>query len=226
MKLLAVDTATEACSAAILVDSEIRQKFVIAPRKHAELILSMVDELLSDAGISLTQLDALAFGRGPGAFTGIRIAAGITQGMAYSANIPVVPISNLAALAQSAADIDKDAIIFSAIDARMKEIYWCKYNTLADGTVTPTCDETVSSPDKATDTSTDSINYFGVGSGWKTYADVLSKTLNNHNIVGIDPEALPQSKDILTLAKRDFEQGKYVEADKAMPVYLRNKVAS
>lgn len=224
MKLLAVDTATEACSAAILVGSEIRQKLVIAPRKHAELILSMVDELISDAGISLTQLDALAFGRGPGSFTGIRIAAGITQGMAYAANIPVVPISNLAALAQSVADKDKHANIFSAIDARMKEIYWCEYNTLADGMVTPACDETVSSPDKATLTSSDSIKYFGVGSGWKTYADVLSKTLN-HNIVEIAPEALPQAKDILTLAKRDFEQGKYVEADKAIPVYLRNKVA-
>ena len=221
MRLLAVDTATEACSAAILVDSEIKQKFEIAPRKHAELILKMVDELICDAGISLKQLDALAFGRGPGSFTGIRIAAGITQGLGYAANIPVIPISNLAALAQSAADKHKN--IFSAIDARMNEIYWCKYNTLADGTVTPTCDEAVSLPEQTTVTSDDSIDYFGVGSGWKTYGDLLTTTLN-HKITGINPEALPQSKDILTLAKRDFERGNYVDVDKALPVYLRNKV--
>lgn len=100
MKILAIDTATEACSAALHVDGVVTTKYEIAPRKHAELILTMVDELLSGSNLSLIQLDALAFGRGPGAFTGVRIATGVIQGLAMSADCPVVPVSTLAALAQ------------------------------------------------------------------------------------------------------------------------------
>ena len=102
MKILAIDTATEACSAALHSNGMTTTKYEVAPRKHAELILTMVDELLSESGLLLTQLDALAFGCGPGAFTGIRIATGIVQGLAMSADLPVVPVSTLAALAQGA----------------------------------------------------------------------------------------------------------------------------
>ena len=100
MKILAIDTATEACSATLHIDGLVTTKYEIAPRRHAELILTMVDELLSASRLSLVQLDALAFGRGPGAFTGVRIATGVIQGLAMSADCPVVPVSTLAALAQ------------------------------------------------------------------------------------------------------------------------------
>ena len=104
MKLLAIDTSTEACSAALVVNGELSFRYEFAPRRHAELILPMIDDLLADAELSLTQLDGLGFGRGPGAFTGVRIATGVIQGLALSADLPVVPISSLAALAQGAKD--------------------------------------------------------------------------------------------------------------------------
>ncbi|MGB5456905.1 MAG: tRNA (adenosine(37)-N6)-threonylcarbamoyltransferase complex dimerization subunit type 1 TsaB, partial [Gammaproteobacteria bacterium] len=101
MKILAVDTATEACSAALYLDGEIHQQFRVAPREHSHIILPMIDQLLSDSGIRVSDLDVLAFGRGPGSFMGVRIAAGVAQGIAFAWDLPVVPISTLAAIAQT-----------------------------------------------------------------------------------------------------------------------------
>jgi tRNA threonylcarbamoyladenosine biosynthesis protein TsaB len=221
MKLLAIDTATEACSAAILIDSVITQKFEVAPRKHAELILVMIDQLLAESGLLLEQLDGIAFGCGPGAFTGIRIATGITQGLAYATGLPVVPISNLAALAQS---VDKkERVILSAIDARMKEIYWCIYTRNADEDITPVMDETVSSPDQITVQKVEENALFGIGSGWNSYSEIITKTIDQ-SISGIDAQALPQAKHILELAIPVFKAGNYIDAEKIRPVYLRNNV--
>ena len=217
MKLLAIDTATEACSAALFLDGEITSRYEYAPRQHAELILPMVDELLSEAGIKLKNLDCLAFGRGPGAFTGVRIATGVIQGLAFATGLPVVPVSTLATLAQGA--IDKSDYLFSAIDARMSEIYWGLFQ-VNNGTVTIAGDELVSKPDSLS-VPTDKP-WYGIGSGWKTYRDELLKL--TINCVGVDGDAYPHARDIIPLAIRDYDAGKAVPPEQALPVYLRNRV--
>jgi tRNA threonylcarbamoyladenosine biosynthesis protein TsaB len=136
MKLLALDTATEACSAAVWVDGTVLERYELAPRRHAALILPMIEAVLAEANLSPLQLDAIAFGRGPGAFTGVRIAVGIAQGIAFAADLPVIPISTLAALALGAAQETGYSRIAAALDARMGEVYWGVY-AVADG-MTPT----------------------------------------------------------------------------------------
>ncbi len=127
MKLLAIDTSTDACSAALWLNGEVRQRYQVAPREHGQLILPMIESLLAEAGLALTQLDTLAFGRGPGGFTGVRIANSVIQGLAFGADLPVVPISSLAALAQGAYTEMGTPQILAAIDARIGEVYWGAY---------------------------------------------------------------------------------------------------
>ena len=145
MILLALETATEACSAALAVDGDIRERFEVAPRGHSELILPMVDELMAEADISIEQVDAIAFGRGPGAFTGLRIAVGVTQGIAFGADLPVVPVSTLAALAQGS----ESNSVLAAIDARMDEVYWGAYQRSSAGLMTLCGEEAVIPPGKS-----------------------------------------------------------------------------
>ena len=217
LKLLAIDTSTEACSAALYIDGEITSLYEVAPQRHAELILPMVDQVLSQAQVKLTDLDAIAFGRGPGSFTGVRIATGIAQGLAYSANLPVVPISTLAALARS--EKDKSEYIAVAIDARMSEVYFGLYKH-GDG-VELIGEELVIAPDKITL----QINAmcFGVGSGWARYAEVLKNVFKN-KLSGYGSERFPHAADVAALAVHAFKNGSLVKPEDVMPVYLRNKV--
>ena len=136
MKLLAIDTSEDACSAALCVGDEILERFEIAPRRHTELILPMMDGLLAEAGLSLRGLDALAFARGPGSFTGIRIATSIVQGAALGAGLAVVPVSSLQALAQGARRLHGAGQVLSALDARMREVYWGAYRADDAGIMT------------------------------------------------------------------------------------------
>ena len=130
MKILAIETATEACSAALYNDGEIICRYELAPRKHTQLILPMMDAILEEAGVTRSSLDAIAFGRGPGAFTGLRIAVGIAQGLALAVDKPVIPISTLGAMAQQVLETTSNVInsaeaaFIPAIDARMGEVYW------------------------------------------------------------------------------------------------------
>jgi tRNA threonylcarbamoyladenosine biosynthesis protein TsaB len=219
LKLLAIDTATEACSAALYIDGNILEKYELAPRKHAELILPMIDALLAEAELKLSSLDALAFGRGPGAFTGVRIATGVIQGLAFASDLPVVPISTLAAMAQSAAS--ESNIIISAIDARMSEIYWGIFSVGADEIVSPLSEEQVAKPESI---DIDIKNEcFGVGTGWATYEDILTTKFAD-NLKGFDANRFPRASDILKLAVKKFEEGNHIPAAQALPVYLRNKV--
>lgn len=221
MKILAIETATEACSAALDIDDSCSHRFEISPRRHTELILPMVDELLHEADIQTSDLDAIAFGQGPGAFTGVRVAIGVIQGLAFAHDIPVIPLSTLAALAQHFAK--EHDYVASAIDARMQEIYWGLYKKNDLGLMQPVGEEKVCS---ATDITLPSEGeWFGVGTGWDTYAEVLQAQFGS-NLSGFNGEILPNAVDIIALAKPAYLENKAIPVEEAMPVYLRNKVVN
>lgn len=225
MRLLAIETATEACSAALSINGEISQRFAVAPREHASRILVMIDELMAEAGLSVQQLDAMAFGRGPGSFIGVRIAAGVTQGIAFAADLPVVPVSTLAAIAQGSR-FDNVAV---AIDARMHEIYWGQFmRNSKTRTVEPCAPEQLLQPQVATippQTAPDgsTASWAGAGTGWETYGDLLRQRLPS--VIQIDNEHLPSAKSVAQIAELEVNQGQTVAAAQAFPVYLRDRVA-
>jgi tRNA threonylcarbamoyladenosine biosynthesis protein TsaB len=226
MNILAIDTSTEACSAALLIDGDISSVYRLAPREHSSLILKMADGLLSDAGITLSALDAIAFGRGPGSFMGLRIAAGVTQGIAWAHDLPVIPVSTLKAIAQRASEETQSQHVLTAIDARMDEVYWAAYS-LQDNTWHLADEECVISPDRVSlpDVAgqTD-INWIGAGTGWQSYKDrLLEATACSLPIIIED--CFPSAEVIAKLAVEDFNAGRIVEAAQAIPVYLRNDVA-
>ena len=222
MKLLALDTSTDACSAALLVGTEIREDFKLAPREHAKLILPMVDALLAEAGLSLSQLDAIAFGRGPGSFTGLRIAAGVAQGLAFGANLPVLPISTLAALAQGAYTDLGATRVLAALDARMSEVYWGVYQINNAGVMELHGAEQVCAPGEVVLPL--GGEWLGAGSGWKEYGAALRERCGTL-VCTVMPERLPRAKDIALLGVTASQRGLAVSAEQAMPVYLRNQVA-
>jgi len=217
VKLLAIETATDACSAALSFDGELRERFEIAPRAHTELILPMIDELMAEAGIVISQVDAMAFGRGPGAFTGVRIAVGVTQGIAFGAGLPVVPVSTLAALAQGAA-ADK---VLAALDARMGEVYWGAYRRNAAGLMELTGEECVSAPDAVPCPPGD--GWHGMGAGWMACeAALLTRCAGQ--VISRDGTGFPHARDVALLGIAGYEAGQGVNAEQALPVYLRDKV--
>ncbi len=214
MKLLAIDTATEACSCALFIDGEIQQRSEIAPRQHTNLILPMADELLKAADLTANQLDGLAFGRGPGSFTGLRIASGVIQGIAFAADIPVAPISCLAALAQAAYIQNSSEKVLAAIDARMDEVYFGSYIVDQQGIMRSHDEERVCKPESIK--IPENGQWYGVGSGWATK---LGEKLESY-----DADKYPQAAAIIPLAVTAFKEGNVVSAEQALPVYLRNKV--
>lgn len=220
MKLLAFDTSTEACSAALALGDAILQREELAPRRHAELILPMVDSLLQEAGLRLKDLDALAFGRGPGAFTGVRLAAGIAQGLALGAGLPVLPVSSLAALAQGATD-PADALL-ATMDARMGEIYWGMFEPANGGAARLIAGERVSDP--AAVALPAGRSFFAIGSGWETYGALLAERFKGR-VTGAAPARRPRARDLLPLARAELQQGRGLPPEQALPVYLRNEVA-
>jgi tRNA threonylcarbamoyladenosine biosynthesis protein TsaB len=220
MKLLAIDTVTEACSAALLVDGEIQQRFTIEPRRHTELILPMIDELLGEAGLSLSQLDALAVDRGPGSFTGVRIGVGVVQGLAFAADLPVYPVSSLAALALAASqEITADTML-AMLDARMDEIYWGVYR-LEHGLLKSVMDEQVGKPDSLPLLSG---NILCTGSGARLHEASLAGQKNYHFIQDCRFD-FPHASFVAQLAIQ-CKQEQAVTAAELQPVYLRNLVAT
>ena len=217
MKLLAFETATEACSVAVYVDGEVSERFDLAPRRHAELALPWADEVLAEAGIAKSQLDAIAVGRGPGAFTGVRLAIAVAQGIALALDRPVLPVSTLAALAMRA---DGDRILAS-IDARMGEVYLGAFSRRGDDLVALD-DEVVVKPDDATIPEGDS--WHGVGTGFAAAEAALSLRLHGR-LATVDAVALPHAADVARLAALAFARGEAVAAERIEPAYLRNNVA-
>ena len=193
----------------------------MAPRQHARLLLPMVGDVLTEAGVSLAELDALAFGRGPGSFTGLRIAAGVIQGLALGADLPVVAVSDLAALAQGAV-CERDATqVLACLDARMGEVYWGAYRRGAAGLVTPMTEERVSAPEAVACVAPG--EWHGVGQGFAVYPSLQNAP--GGRIVKTEPARVPRASDILRLAQAEVAAGNTVAAEAAIPVYLRDKVA-
>ncbi|SJM90583.1 tRNA (adenosine(37)-N6)-threonylcarbamoyltransferase complex dimerization subunit type 1 TsaB [Crenothrix polyspora] len=223
MKLLAVETATEACSAALFVAGGILERFEIAPQQHTKLILPMIDSLLAEAGLKPADLDALAFGCGPGSFTGVRIATGVIQGIAFGLDIPVVPVSTLAALAQgffnhNTAELD---VVFAAMDARLGEIFWGVYQRDSQGFAQLIGQEVVT---PASLVVAPELRGIGVGSAWSVYQDELQLRLDD-KLSYFEAQHLPSARTVAKLGVHGFAQGLAVGAELAMPVYLRDKVA-
>ncbi|HEY7872849.1 MAG TPA: tRNA (adenosine(37)-N6)-threonylcarbamoyltransferase complex dimerization subunit type 1 TsaB [Rudaea sp.] len=218
--ILAIETATEACSAALSIDGRIIERSEIAPRRHAELILPMIESLLAEAGIARAQLDGIAVGRGPGAFTGVRLAIAVTQGLALALDVPIVPVSSLAALAQDAPDAG--AAILAVIDARMGEVYAGAFRRGADGLVEATNDESVGKADELI--LPQSIQWCVVGTGWDAYRAALAPRLPAPPAFA-DGVRYPQARAVAVLAAPQFAAGRGVAPEQALPVYLRDKVA-
>lgn len=220
MNLLALETATECCCVALSCDGEIIARSEYAPRRHAELLLPMCEEVLAEGGISRRQLDAIAVGRGPGAFTGVRLAISAAQGMALALDLPVIPVSSLAALALDAANDGHP--ILAVIDARMGEIYAGAFERGNDGLVAAITAETVGGADRL------SLPRPGpwhvIGSGWDSYRETLLEQLQFVPI-SAEGQRFPQAAAVVRLAARELAAGNSVAAEFAMPTYLRDKVA-
>lgn len=223
MNLLAIDTSGEACSAALLTGSDLRQRLTVEPRRHGELILGMMDSLLAEAGLVLAGLDALAFGRGPGSFTGVRIATSVVQGAAFGADLPVVPVSTLAALAQGHHRTRGCARSLPALDARMGELYWGCYQLGPQGLMARVGDEEVAPAERVR--LPEGAGWHGVGSGWGACGEVLRGRLGA-NLETVLPDFVCEAKDIAVLAAADFAAGLGVAAEYAIPVYLRDQVTA
>lgn len=220
MNLLAIETATEACSVALLHGEALIDRSELAPRRHAELVLPMAEELLAEAGITRRQLDGIAMGHGPGAFTGVRLAVSVAQGLALALDLPVVPVSSLAALAMQAPR-DGTAVL-AAVDARRGEIYAGTFRLDADGLAEPLGLEHVL---LAADLILPEANAWNVlGSGWGAYGDAIRARLPSAPRWA-DGNRFPQARDVARLAAPLLAAGKGVAPENALPVYLRDKVA-
>lgn len=224
MNLLAIDTATEACSAAILSGGGIVERYQLAPREHNRLILPMIESVLAEAGLAPAQLDAIAFGRGPGSFTGVRIAAGVVQGIALGLDLPVVPVSTLAALALDAMESTDARRAFACIDARMQEVYWGVYDRLASDEVSLAGSECVCPPNQIPAVADDTRPGVGCGSGWATYAAIITLQLDDVLVTTLS-DRFPRAGIMSRLAAVMLRQGHAVPPEQALPVYLRDQVA-
>ncbi len=220
MKLLAIDTVTEACSAALWLDGEIHERFEIAPRQHTRLILPMVQQLLADSGLSLSQLDALAVDRGPGSFTGVRIGTGVVQGLAYSVDLPVVPVSSLTTLAQAVWLKLRHENVLALIDARMQEVYWARYEFQGQAMVI--AGEERVAPVEQVSMGNGPVCYC-VGSGSRQYHDQL-QSRPGCQVLADSTYDFPHAAVLAGLAVNAYERNEVVSADQLEPIYLRNQV--
>lgn len=216
MNLLAFELSTEYCSVALLEDGGLQQ-LAESGNRPSRRILAMADELLASAERHVTELDAIAFGQGPGAFTGLRIAAGVAQGLAFGADLPVVPVSSLAALAQRALEDHACEQVVAALDARMDEIYTGAYRKGPNGLVQNVREDALLPP--ASVEIPPGGEWVGAGPGWGAYPQLASK------VARVLPDVTPDAAAVARLAAVIFANGGGVTAEHAAPVYLRDTVA-
>lgn len=223
MKVLAIDTATEACSVALDTESKVVSRFEICPQQHSQRLLPMVDEVLKEAGVELSDVDLLAFGRGPGSFTGVRIATGMIQGLALGTGLQVAGVSTLAAMAVQAATSSGVPLVACATDARMGEVYYAVYR-VSDKGLEEVVEEQVCPPEVAA-TSVQNLlksnpQFVPAGTGWAAYESLGALLLNSESVSVLYPDA----KAMVNIAKTLKEDGKVSSAAAVEPVYLRDKV--
>lgn len=227
MRILAFDTSSEACSAALwdsssTMNDQIKTRHQIAPMQQARLILPMIQALLSSSSLQLNKLDAIAYGCGPGSFTGMRIASSVVQGIGVAEGLPILQISSLAAMAQAAFMKHQWDKLLVAVDARMEQIYWAIYEVNQAGLVELIGAEQVLKPDELFQSNHElsSGKWYGIGDGWKKYEEKLVKQLG-FSPCNIDYTALPEASAMLGLAKKQLDDGNQVAISQALPVYLR-----
>lgn len=217
MRVLALETSTEYCSVALWQDGAVVERCELAGQKHSEVLIEMVDLLLRDAGATLAQLDGIAFGMGPGSFTGVRIACGVAQGLAFGANLPVAGVCTLEALAEASGQ----SRVIAALDARMGELYFAAYEK-RDGVWITVAAPRLCRPEDAP--VLQGVGWFGAGSGFAMHGAVLGERYAGR-LQGVDGGAVPQAAAIAVLGAARFALGRGVDAAEALPLYLRDKVA-
>lgn len=218
MKILALDTSTDYCSVALWLDGETAVREARAGQSHSSLLLGMIDEVLRAQRVQLRELDALAYGEGPGSFTGLRIACGVVQGVAFGADLPVIGIGTLLAMAHGSGA----PRVVCGVDARVHEIYHAAYSRMANGGWHELCAPSVCAPAAAPELEGD--GWLGCGSGFAVYREALESRYAGR-VTRIEPERYPHARDIAALAVPLVERGLTRDADTAAPVYLRDKVA-
>lgn len=219
-RILAIETSTDACSVSLSTNTQQFHSLVVEPQAHAKLVLGMIDDLCQQAGIAVKDIDALAFGRGPGSFTGVRIAASVVQGLALGLNKPVIAISSLQALAQQAVQLQNSEKILAMIDARMHEVYFGIYTVTYNGLVVSTAPDSLEKPELLNFAG---VPYLTIGTGAKAYAQIL---LQNNPQLQIDSSIqYPRAQEVLQLAIQKFIDGEILVNDAAVPTYIRNDVA-
>lgn len=217
MRVLALDTSTEYCSVALWQDGVAAERCELAGQRHSEMLIGMLDELLNGAGVKLGQVDGIAFGKGPGSFTGVRIACGAAQGLALGADLPVIGICTLEALAEASG---KSRMI-AALDARMGEIYHASYQKQGDAWVTVT-EPCLCKPEDAP--LVQGEGWFGAGSGFAMHRNELAARYGG-KLIGVDGSMVPQAGSVAGLGAVQFALGRGMDAEQALPLYLRDKVA-
>jgi len=217
MHILALDTSTEFCSVALWQNGVVVERCEMVGQRHSEVLIEMVDTLLRDADVKLAQLDGIAYGMGPGSFTGVRIACGSTQGLALGANLPVAGVCTLQALAEA---YGKPRVI-AALDARMAELYLAAYEKRGGIWVT-LIEPCLCRPEDAPMLS--GADWFGAGSGFAAHGDALARRYAGQ-LQGVDGTAIPRATAIAVLGAARFALGQGADAAEALPLYLRDRVA-
>jgi len=221
VKLLALDTSTQACSVAIWLDGQAVEVLEIASNRHSSLILTMVDQVLAESGTRLNQCDAIAFSRGPGSFTGLRIGVGVVQGLAYGADVPVLPISSLRAQAARAGARAEN--VLAAFDARMRQVYWGLYRLNTDGYAQADNDIMLTAPELVRVPG--AKKWLAAGGGCDLYREII-EAANTGAEISFIPRSYPHAIDVARLGAIDYRAGRAVPAALALPEYVRNQVTT